>query len=52
MECEICGAEIKTGIMKKIRGTYIMDGKKKHVVCNNCQKEGEAAIKEKLGKNV
>ena len=48
MDCEICGAEIKSGVMKKIRGTYIKSGKKLHPVCSNCQKEGEAALREKL----
>jgi ribosome-binding protein aMBF1 (putative translation factor) len=48
IKCEICGAEIKEGILGKIRGTYIVRGKKKVPICKNCQKEGEDAIKEKL----
>jgi ribosome-binding protein aMBF1 (putative translation factor) len=52
VECEICGSEIKTGVMKKIKGTYIKGGKKLHAVCSNCQKQGEEAIKDKLGKRI
>jgi ribosome-binding protein aMBF1 (putative translation factor) len=48
MKCEICGAEIKRGIMDKVRGTYIRRGKKLVPICPNCQKEGEASIKEKM----
>ena len=48
MDCEICGAEIKTGIMGKLKGTYLTEGKKHHAVCSSCQKEGESALKEKL----
>jgi hypothetical protein len=49
MKCEICDAEVKEGKLGKLRGTYIMKGKKKIPVCNNCQKAGEGTIKEKLG---
>lgn len=49
MDCEICGAEVKTGPTGKIRGTYLKKGKKLYPVCSACQKEGEEALKEKLG---
>jgi hypothetical protein len=52
MDCAVCGAELKTGIMNKVKGTYIKKGKKQYVVCRDCQKEGEKALKEKLGKRV
>ena len=52
LECAVCGSEIKKGVMEKIRGTYINDGKKLRPVCSKCQKAGEAALKEKLGKKV
>lgn len=52
MKCEICGVEIKTGTMDKIRGTYIKSGKKMHAVCSNCQKEGEEKAAEKIGRRI
>lgn len=52
MDCAVCGVELKKGIMDKIRGTYIKDGKKLRPVCPNCQKEGEDKLKEKLGKKI
>lgn len=48
----MCGAEIKTGVMGKLRGTYIKKDKKSYSVCRDCQKQGESAIKEKLGKRI
>lgn len=38
--------------MDKIRGTYLKDGKKLRPVCSKCQKVGEAALREKMGKRV
>ena len=52
MKCEICGAEIKKGVMEKIKGTYIKKGRKLYPVCSQCQKGGMEAVKEKLGKRI
>jgi len=52
MKCEVCGVEIKTGVMEKIGGTYIKKGKKLYPVCSQCQKGGIEMVKEKLGKRI
>ncbi len=52
VDCALCSAEIKTGVMGKLRGTYVKKAKKSYPVCRDCQKQGEAAIKEKLGKRL
>ena len=50
MKCELCSTRIQTTFMNKILGTYYMKGKKKKVVCPNCQKNvSQKEIKEKLG---
>jgi ribosome-binding protein aMBF1 (putative translation factor) len=41
MKCELCGADIKEGALGKIRGTYIVKGRKKLAVCSGCQKSGK-----------
>jgi len=48
MECSICGAEIKKGMLEKIKGTYIKKGGKLHPICSDCQKKGEDDAREKL----
>ncbi len=52
MKCEICGSEIKTGVMDKIKGTYVKKGGKLYAVCADCQKGGADKIEEKIGKRV
>ncbi|MCK4669958.1 MAG: hypothetical protein KAT43_02050 [Nanoarchaeota archaeon] len=37
MKCEICKKTIATTFLKKILGTYIKKGKKKHLICPECQ---------------
>jgi len=47
VDCSICGAEIKTGAMEKIHGTYLRKKGKLYPICGNCQKMGEdKALKE------
>lgn len=39
MKCEICNTKIENNFLEKPIGTYIKDKKgKKHIICNNCQK--------------
>ncbi|MBS3176007.1 hypothetical protein J4457_02110 [Candidatus Woesearchaeota archaeon] len=39
MKCEICKGKINTTFLEKLIGTYVKDAKgKKHLICNNCQK--------------
>jgi len=45
----MCGAEIKKGVLGKIKGTYIKQSGKLKPVCFNCQKLGEDKVMEKLG---
>ncbi len=52
MKCEICGSEIKTGVMDKIKGTYVKMNGKLRPVCASCQKAGMEVVEEKLGKRV
>lgn len=44
MKCDLCGNKIETGILDKIKGTYI----KKKIICSNCQKK----YKDKLIENI
>lgn len=44
MKCSLCNEKIETGILEKIKGTYV----KKKLVCFNCQKK----FKEKLVEQV
>lgn len=50
MNCEICKSKVNETFLRKIIGTYVKDEKgKKHVVCQNCQKQLSIdEIKEKL----
>jgi len=52
VKCEICGSEIKTGIMGKIKGTYVKRGGRLYAVCADCQRAGVEKIEEKIGKRV
>ncbi len=48
MKCEICGKEIETTFLKKIKGNYVKKNGKMYAVCNECfMKEGKE-IKSKL----
>jgi len=38
VKCELCRKEVNETFMGKITGTYVVSGKKKKAVCNNCQK--------------
>ena len=39
MKCEICGKNIATTFLEKIKGTRVKDSKgKHHAVCFECQK--------------
>mgnify|MGYP001569952587 CR=1 FL=1 len=47
MKCEICREKIETTFLDKPLGSYI--GKKKHLICKNCQKSNSLEdIKKKL----
>ncbi|HLD33407.1 MAG TPA: hypothetical protein VJB66_01690 [Candidatus Nanoarchaeia archaeon] len=40
MNCEICKNTLEELFLKKMKGTFIKDGKgKKHIVCFDCQKK-------------
>lgn len=39
MKCSICGAKIEETFLNKIVGTLIVEGKKKHAVCPECQRQ-------------
>jgi len=38
VKCDECKEKIEETFLGKIKGTYIKDGKKKKVICSNCQK--------------
>ncbi len=38
MKCAICGKEIETTFLNKIRGNYIHYRGKMYVICNECMK--------------
>ena len=49
MKCDICNKKIGTTFMNKIIGTYYVKGKKKKIVCPECQKSSDSKeLKEKL----
>lgn len=39
MKCDICKKKIEMTFLNKIVGTYVGRGKKKRVVCSECQKK-------------
>ena len=39
MKCAICGNEIKTNFLGKIKGNYIKYKGKTYVICNECMKK-------------
>ncbi len=50
MKCAICGKEIETTFLNKIKGNVLkIDGKSK-VVCNICFKNNKNDIKKKVNK--
>lgn len=48
MKCGNCSETIKTVIMDKIKGTYLVKGKKKIPLCSECQKQDLEKIRKKL----
>ena len=44
MKCSICGEKIETGILEKIKGTYI----KKKIVCSSCQSKFKDKLTEQI----
>ena len=49
MKCDLCGAKMEETFLKKLVGTYIKKGRKKHAVCPACQKSYTLEeIREKL----
>ncbi len=48
MKCEICGREVETTFLGKIRGNYVRANGKTHLVCNSCFKVEKNTIKETL----
>ena len=48
-KCEICKSNIEKTFLDKPIGTYVRKGKKRHMVCNQCQgKLSMEEIREKL----
>lgn len=42
MKCDLCKNKIETTFLNKPIGTYIKDKSgKRHLICNNCQKENK-----------
>ncbi|MBR9677612.1 hypothetical protein GOV04_05725 [Candidatus Woesearchaeota archaeon] len=49
MKCNYCNKKIETTFLKKIVGTYLVKGKKKKIVCPQCQKTKDMKdLKKKL----
>ncbi|MDP8012800.1 MAG: hypothetical protein RAK22_01720 [Nanoarchaeota archaeon] len=48
MKCEICGKEIETTFLNKIKGNYVKVDGKVRIVCNDCFKRYKNDIKSKL----
>tara|TARA_Y100000034_G_scaffold100250_1_gene123477 strand:+ start:991 stop:1140 length:150 start_codon:yes stop_codon:yes gene_type:complete len=38
VKCDICKKSVEETFLKKLKGTFIGKGKKKKVVCSECQK--------------
>lgn len=43
-KCDLCKNKIETTFLEKIKGTYIGSGKKRKIVCSNCQKKHGKAV--------
>jgi len=39
MKCSKCGRKVEKTFLNKVRGTYIGSGKKKKLICSECQKK-------------
>ena len=50
MKCSVCGKEIETTFLGKIKGNYVSDGGKLSAVCSNCFRESGRDIKKKINK--
>lgn len=51
MKCSICGKEIETTFLNKIKGNYIKTGGVMRPVCNVCFRENKnSGFKEKVNK--
>ncbi|MEK6937350.1 MAG: hypothetical protein AABW58_04740 [Nanoarchaeota archaeon] len=44
MKCSLCNEKVDTGILEKVKGTYI----KKKLVCSNCQKKYKDKLTEQV----
>ena len=44
MKCSICNEKIETGILDKIKGTYV----KKKLICSNCQRKFKDKLIEQI----
>ncbi|MBS3171098.1 hypothetical protein J4449_00635 [Candidatus Woesearchaeota archaeon] len=44
MKCSLCNEKIETGILEKIKGTYV----KNKLVCSNCQKKFKDKLTEQI----
>ncbi len=50
MKCDVCKNTVEELFLGKIKGTYIGNGKKKKIVCGNCQKKSTIEeLKKTLG---
>lgn len=50
MKCSICGKEIETTFLGKIKGNHVKVGGKLYSICNACFKANKNDIKAKLNK--
>jgi len=44
MKCSLCNEKIETGLLDKIKGTYV----KKKIVCSSCQRKFKDKLLEKI----
>lgn len=48
MKCDFCGNEIGESFLGKIKGAYVRVGRKRKIVCSECQRKYKDKIKERL----
>jgi len=49
MKCASCGEKIQELFLEKVRGTYLVKGKKKVAICSQCQqKESIDSLRKKF----
>lgn len=51
MKCAICGKELQNTFLGKMRGNIVKSAGKTNYVCNECFKENQNNIKQKVNKS-